>query len=154
MPNGEIHHANYKSGYILATSVSLMSSLLDWKFGLGYFCGYTFHRWCDNDWDIMGSSAAEGRMVNELPIIGHILYGVSSSYGSFFRRRHRSFWTHFPVVSTAIRMVWVFIVPFTFLDAYGVNFIGNGWHLFWTGWLLGQSHADAIHWWLDRSSDE
>lgn len=104
----------------------------------------------DNDWDLMGTSLSEGRLVNELPILGHILYGVSSAYGSFFRKHHRSFLTHFPIVSTFIRLIWVLIIPFGYLDAWGINFIGGGWIWFWSGLWMGLSHADGIHWWLDN----
>jgi hypothetical protein len=129
--------------------MSVFSSFWDWKFGLGYFLGYTFHRWCDNDLDLMGVSGAEGRMVNELPIIGHIFFGASSAYGSWFRKKHRSFLTHFPVVSTIIRLIFFFSVPFILLDGWGVNLIGNGWVWLWVGFLAGLSHADTIHYYHD-----
>lgn len=139
-------------GYKYATPISITSCLVDWKLGIGYFVGYSIHRWIDNDWDLMGSSASDGRLVNELPILGHILFGVSSSYGSTFRRYHRSWITHFPVISTIIRLMWVLIIPFVFLDSYGINFIGNGWHYFWLGLWAGLSHADGIHYYLDLNS--
>lgn len=136
-------------GYKLALPVSIVSVVADWKFGSGYLVGYTVGRWIDPDWDLMGTSAGEGRLVNEIPILGHILYGVSSSYGSAFRRYHRSWITHFPALSTLIRLVWVFVLPFTLLDAYGVNFVGDGWVWFWVGLWAGLSSADAIHWYHD-----
>ena len=100
----------------------------------------------------MGVNSAEGRQVNELPVLGHIMFGVSSTYGSIFRKYHRSWMTHFPYVSTVIRLFFFFIIPFVVLDAHGVNFIGNGWHLFWLGFWDGLSHADAIHYYLDIKS--
>lgn len=99
----------------------------------------------------MGTNNAEGRMVNELPGIGHILYGISSAYGSFFRKYHRSFITHFPVFSTAIRLLYVGFIPFILGDYYGINFIGNGWHMFHLGFWAGLSQADGIHWFLDKT---
>jgi len=111
--------------------------------------GYSFHRYCDNDWDIFGSNNAEGRMVNELPIIGHFLYGVSSTYGSMFRRKHRSAITHVPFISTIIRLFFVFIIPFILLDYWGINLIGEGWIYFYLGFYIGLSQADGIHYYLD-----
>ena len=151
MPNGEIHYKYFKKGYRVIIPISVALSLFDWKFALGHIVGYSFHRWCDNDWDIFGSNNAEGRMVNELPIIGHFMYGVSSTYGSFFRRKHRSFWTHFPFVSTLIRLLFVFIIPFIVGDYVGINFIGNGWYLFWIGFWVGLSEADGLHYFLDKT---
>jgi len=150
MPSGEIHYRYFKQGYIVEIPFTFLLLFWNWKFALGNLLGYSFHRWCDNDWDIMGTNNAEGRMVNELPIIGHFLYGVSSAYGSFWRKAHRSFWTHFPFVSTLIRLVYVFIIPFILFDYYGINLIGNGWHMFYIGFWSGLSQADGIHWFLDK----
>jgi len=141
-------------GYSVQVPLSVLYCLVDWKFGLGSIVGYSCGRWIDPDWDIMGTNNAEGRVVNELPILGHFIYGISSTYGSFWRKKHRSFWTHFPYVSTIIRLMFVFIIPFTILDANGVNLIGNNWHLFWIGFWDGLSHADAIHYYLDVKSKE
>lgn len=149
IPSGDVHYKYYMGGYKLALPVSIVSSLFDWKYGIGYLVGYSLGRWIDPDWDLMSANAAEGRVVNELPLIGHLLYGISSSYGSFFREHHRSVWTHFPIFSTLIRLIWLFVVPFAVLDGYGINFIGNGWHFFWVGLWIGLSHADTIHYVLD-----
>jgi hypothetical protein len=113
--------------------------------GAGYMIGYSIHRWCDGDWDLMSVNSAEGRMVNEIPLLGHLLYGISSSYGSIFRKKHRSWATHWPLISTLIRLIFVFWLPFVLGDAYGINFVGDGWIWFWVYIWLGLSHADAIH---------
>jgi hypothetical protein len=151
MPSGDIHFKYFKKGYAVELPLSVVMCAFDWKFGVGNIVGYSFGRWIDPDWDIFGSNNAEGRMVNELPIIGHFLYGVSSIYGSFFRKHHRSVWTHFPAFSTLIRLVYVFIIPFILLDYFGINLIGNGWHMFYLGFWSGLSQADAIHYVLDKT---
>lgn len=153
MPDGVTHFTYFKKGYKYSIPISLVTGYLDTRFGVGYLVGYSLGRWCDPDWDIMGSNAAEGRMVNEIPILGHLMYGVSSTYGSVFRKRHRSFITHFPYISTLIRLIFLFIIPFTILDGYGVNLIGNGWHTLWIGLWAGLAHADGLHWYLDNNSD-
>jgi len=149
MPPGEVHYKYFKSGYLIEIPFSIILLFWNWKFALGNIIGYSIHRWIDNDWDIFGSNNAEGRMVNEIPFLGHFLYGVSSTYGSFFRKHHRSFWTHFPFVSTIIRLAFVFTIPFVLFDYYGINLIGNGWHMFYIGVWSGLSQADGIHWFLD-----
>ena len=111
-------------------------------------------RYIDPDWDIMSTNNAEGRMVNEIWILGHVLYGISSTYGSIFRRYHRKWITHMPVISTAIRLIFVGFIPFLIGDNLGINFIGNGWHMFHLGVWAGLSQADLIHWKLDRDSEE
>lgn len=105
----------------------------------------------DPDWDVMLANAGEGRMINELPILGHILFGISSMYGSMFRRFHRSFITHFPIVSTFIRLVFVGTPVFLLAESWQINLIGNGWHKFWLGFWAGLAEADFIHWYLDKN---
>jgi len=151
MPNGSTHYWYYKKGYFLEVPLSIGLSFVDWKFALGNLAGYSFHRYCDPDWDLMGTNNSEGRMANELPVVGNILFGVSSIYGSVFRRHHRSFLTHFPLVSTLIRLIFVFGIPFFLFDYFGINLIGNGWIMFHLGFVAGLSQADAIHWYLDKS---
>jgi hypothetical protein len=149
MSTGVVHYKYYMGGYKFAVPISALSVLLDWRAGLGYIMGYSMHRWCDPDWDLMGTNGAEGRLVNEIPLLGHILYGVSSSYGSIFRKHHRSWMTHWPVISTLIRLIFVLWLPLVVGDSYGVNFIGDGWLWFWAGLWAGLSHADSIHFYLD-----
>ena len=144
-----IHYKYFMKGYYVEIPETILLATLNWQFALGNIAGYSFGRWVDSDWDIFGSNNAEGRIVNELPVIGHFLYGVSSIYGSIFRKHHRSFWTHFPGVSTLIRLVFIFFIPFLLFDYYGINLIGNGWHTFYLGFWFGLSQADGIHYWLD-----
>ena len=122
---------------------------LDWKIGLGYIIGYSLGRYIDPDWDLIGTNMAEGRLVNEIPILGHFLYGVSSTYGSIFRKKHRSFITHYPVVSTFVRLAFVFWFPITLANTYGFNLMGGMWLTFWISLWMGLSHADAIHYYHD-----
>ena len=154
MPNGLVHYAYYMKGYWVEIPLTLSLVLVDWQFALGNGAGYFCGRWIDPDWDILGANNAEGRMINELPIIGHFLFGISSTYGSIFRRYHRSFITHFPFVSTFVRLLFILLFPFILGDYLGINFIGNGWHKFWIGFWFGLSQADGIHFWLDRTQGE
>jgi hypothetical protein len=151
MPDGATHYWYFKRGFLIEIPLSLTLCYFDWKFGAGNLVGYSLGRWIDPDWDIMGTNNAEGRVVNEIPILGHFLYGISSTYGSLFRRHHRSFLTHFPLVSTLIRLIFVFIFPLVIFDSWKINLIGDGWHMFWIGILAGLSQADGIHWYLDMS---
>jgi len=151
LPDGITHHKYFIKGYAVEVPLSFILLVYDWKFGLGHFIGYSSGRWIDPDWDIMGTNNAEGRIVNEIWFLGHFIYGISSAYGSFWRKHHRSFWTHFPYVSTIIRLIFVFTVPFIIGDYIGINFIGNGWHMFYIGFWMGLSEADGIHWFLDKT---
>lgn len=155
MPNGEVHYKYYKKGFLFVIPTSIfIVFFVDYRFGLGNLAGYFLGRWIDPDWDIFGSNNAEGRLVNEIPILGHFIYGISSTYGSIFRRHHRSFITHFPIISTSIRLVFVGFIPFLIGDNLGINFIGNNWYKLYFGIWLGLSFADLIHWALDMFHED
>lgn len=145
MSTGLVHYKYYMRGYKYVIPMSVAFSYYSWKYGSGYLVGYTLHRWIDNDWDLMGTSSSEGRAVNELPLLGHYIFGVSSVYGSIFRKYHRKWMTHWPGISTIGRLVLVFGIPFALGDGYGINFIGYGWVWFWVGVWMGLSHADGVH---------
>ena len=118
--------------------------------GLSHFIGYSLHRYVENDWDCVIMTASESRAVNELKIFGYPIFGISSIYGAVFRKKHRSFLTHFPVVSTLIRLFFLlgwWLLPLYF---YG-KIIYEPWHLkvFVYG-LWGLSQADMIHWMADK----
>ena len=149
MPSGDVHYRYFKLGHLVEVPLSLFICFSDVYIGAGNLCGYMFHRYCDNDWDLMGVNMSEGRMVNEIPILGHFLFGVSSTYGSIFRRSHRSFITHFPFISTAFRILFVFTIPFIVLDYFGVCMIEVSSLKFYLGFWLGLSQADTIHYVLD-----
>ena len=151
MPDGLTHFRYYKYGLLAEIPISISLCFLDAQFGVGNFVGYFCGRWIDPDIDLMGVNAAEGRQVNELPIIGHILFGLSSIYGSMFRKYHRHWITHFPGISTFIRLFIIFILPILALRGYGVRFTENGWNNFWIGVWVGLSQADGIHWFLDKT---
>lgn len=149
MPDGLTHYKYFKRGYLVELPLTLSLVFLDWQFALGNIVGYSFHRWCDNDWDLTTATASDGRAMRELPILGNFLFGISSTYASFFRKTHRKTISHAPFISTAIRLLFVWLVPFIFLDSWGINLIGGGWHMFWVGWYFGQSSADTVHYYLD-----
>ena len=133
--------------------LSLLLLSYDWKFASGHILGYSFGKFCDPDWDVITANNSESRMIKEIPVLGHFLFGISSWYGSYFFHSHRGFWSHFPVVSTAIRLIFVGIFPLLIADNLGINLIGNGWHMFWIGFWLGLSEADGIHSFLDATDE-
>ena len=154
MPDGIRHEQLRKQGRFIAFPLSiLLPPIIPNTWGLqesflcgaGVFCGYEMGTYVTPDWDIMGTTKDEGRMVNELPILGHILFGISSMYGSIFRKHHRSFITHFPFVSTSIRHLllfwWIYWQSYLFNLRLALPFF--------LGVFVGNSMADAIHWWAD-----
>lgn len=118
--------------------------------GVGIFFGYEIGRYITNDWDCVTMTEDESNMSNEIPILGHYLFGVSSMYGSIFKRRHRKWETHVPVIATGIRYVFVFWWIFwqiylSSLDWYWLIFL-------FIGSFIGTSISDAIHQWADLTN--
>lgn len=157
MPSGIIHEQLRKRGRVLFYPLSIVIPviLIPMNFyyhgeiiiGIGIIIGYELGKYVTPDWDIMGVTSDEGRIVNDIPIVGHFIFGVSSFYGSVFRKYHRSFITHFPFVSTSIRYLLLFWYPFLCIYQAEINlailvFI-------FIGMFIGTSLSDAVHWWAD-----
>jgi len=155
MPSGKVHYHYFKIGFIPAIPVSLITLVYFPYVGTGMLVGYAMGRYVTPDWDIMGVSEDEGKMVREIPILGYFLYGISSTYGAIFRRLHRNYLTHFPMLSTFIRLVFLFWwLP---LLLYFVKISSHAWGLYgdmFFGILIGLSLADAIHWFLDLLTEQ
>lgn len=168
MSDGIRHHEVWRKGWSLALPLSFLTyAVVDpfqpgWNCGslgclsgntvysLGVLLGYGMGRWIDPDLDLMGTTGAEGRLVNEIPILGVFLYGHWSTYGAIFRKHHRSFWTHAPGVSTIIRLFWQFYPLFIlmWLKDWYYPFILQ----IFLGMWIGLSWADALHFWEDKLS--
>lgn len=148
MPSGKTHYNFYKAGFLVEIPEFAYLFTLNKIIALSHLVGYFIHRWADNDWDIMGVNKSESRVVKELPILGYFIFAISSFYGAVFRHKHRSFLTHFPIVSTVIRLGFIFfwIPPLYYFGVLDYQ----QWHsqVFW-GVLWGLSQADMEHWLAD-----
>jgi hypothetical protein len=149
LPSGNVHYKFYKFGFLTSIPSSLyMLVNISPSIAFGNIMGYWFHRYCDNDWDIVGINHSEGRAIRELKVIGWLIYGVSSMYGAIFMDNHRSFLTHFPLVSTLLRLIFLFwwIPVLWFFNKITIEF----WEVqFAVGFLLGLSQADTYHYFAD-----
>ena len=153
MSDGKTHHLIWKRNWRWVPLLSLASLwignfLIAVCVPLGYFLG----RYLDPDLDQPTVTSSEGRMINELPVFGYLLFGYWSIYGGVLRRKHRSFWTHFPGVSTLCRMVYQFwwIFPIIYINNW---FYGWIFQIFLGIWI-GLSYADFLHWIEDIRSKE
>ncbi len=121
MPGG-VHHSNVqKAGWIVVAPASIYAATIYHPaMGIGLALGYLLGRYVNCDADISGLTTAEGFAINELKIFGYVLVAYMTLYGIIFRRMHRSFFTHGPFVSTAIRWVylfwWLWFVPIVWQD--------------------------------------
>lgn len=154
MSSGIQHLRNWWLGWIVEIPASVFIGIqMNPYVGIGTNIGYFFARYFDPDMDSFGATGAESRMVRELPIIGYLFFAISSVYGAIFRSMHRSFITHFPGVSTIIRLFfmffWIGILYYFHVITYEV----------WQGYLflgvfIGLSYADTLHYLADILSSE
>jgi uncharacterized metal-binding protein len=116
--------------------------------GIGVTFGYLLGRYIDPDIDQLVVTNAEGRLLRELGLIGAIIVAFLFPYAYMSRwvGGHRSFLTHFPVISTALRLLYI-LVP---LMMYKWSLFENeNFLLFLLGTWIGLSISDFTHWILD-----
>jgi uncharacterized metal-binding protein len=154
MSDGKTHLRNWWFGWAGEIPVSIfVITQTNPYVGIGSNVGYLLGRWFDPDMDQFGTTGAESRMVKELPLVGYVFFAISSIYGAIFRSSHRSFITHFPVVSTIIRLFFLF---FWMAIPYYLHWISyTSWQgQLYLGILGGLSLADALHYMADILSSE
>jgi uncharacterized metal-binding protein len=146
VPSGEVHYSAWKMGWMVVLPACIGGSIaIHPTVGAGVAFGYLLGRWCDPDWDQVGISAAEGRIIKDFKIVGNVIVGYTTIYGSIFRKMHRSVITHFPFLSTVARLAYLFwwlyfLIPVLYDTQIVVGIC------VW----LGLSVADMIHWVLDK----
>lgn len=150
MPDGMTHYRLWKLGWIISAPASFYLSVKNPVFGIGSFVGYMAGKYVTPDWDIAGLTHDEGMIINDFKILGNLIVGYTTIYGIACRRHHRSFGTHFPVVSTLGRLVFLFWwVPLVAWH-YDISF---DWWMMWAalGFWWGLSMSDCIHYTADMT---
>lgn len=150
MPSGIVHYSLWKAGWIISAPASFYLMLNNPIVGLGSFIGYISGKYITCDWDIAGLTHDEGMIINDFKIIGYLIVGYTTIYGIAFRRKHRSFWTHFPWVSTLGRLIFLFWwIPILYLQGKIVFDIWQLW--LFIGFWFGLGMSDCIHYTADMT---
>lgn len=114
---------------------------------MGILVGYLMARYVEPDLDLFGITSSEGRMIHDFKILGAFMVAYWVPYGYLFREHHRSFWTHFPLVSGLIRMLYM--SPPTLYLLYRFR-LWEWWMVPFTfGIWIGLSVNDALHFLAD-----
>jgi hypothetical protein len=120
---------------------------------IGSFIGYYFGRYIDPDLDLISTSASESRLMEDFGIFGSIIVGYFVIYAYLMRfvgigkKGHRNFYSHFPGVSTIIRLIWL-LAPPTLVSWWFMDIPTELWVLY-AGLFCGLLLADCIHFILD-----
>jgi uncharacterized metal-binding protein len=151
MPNGEIHLRMWRTYFPLAAASAALVLVVfqDLGLALGVLGGYLLGRYIDPDLDQVGITSAEGRLMRELKIVGVLVTAWFVPYG--YAMKHRSFLSHFPGVSTAIRLGWLLVLPLLAvwyfqpsLPVWAVPVLAAV--------FAGLTLADTVHYLLDTQS--
>ena len=146
MPNSKVHYKLWKIGWADAVCSATAFAYYYPLVSAGILVGYAFGKIDDPDLDLVGISGAEGRALRSLGPLGVVWVMYWFPYGTLFK--HRSFWTHSYVFSTAIRFVYLFWWVYWLI-------FKNGWYDWWTllvsfGVFVGLVISDSIHILADR----
>jgi uncharacterized metal-binding protein len=155
MPSGKVHMKIWRHAWLLPICFCAAVSIWGYPIiGALIVIGYFLGRWIDPDLDELGLTSSEGRMMRELKVFGVLLtmlylpYAYLMRFVGIGRRGHRNFFSHFPVIGTAIRLAWLLMIPGLIAWHYGFQPTQDLIHgLF--GVLIGLSIADWLHWAAD-----
>jgi len=150
MPGGRIHVA---SSIVVATSGAATMLLLDRGIDgiVGVATGATIGILINCDADVDGGSIADfiirhytGRIVEVAWDLTWLLYRKVC--------RHRGFMSHFPIISTIIRIIYLYIFYFLIITPirWVSGFVHIDWPLFLWWAFVGLVLADTAHYGLDK----
>jgi uncharacterized metal-binding protein len=161
MPDGRTHHEIWKVGWIGAAPAALAvgagaylySGYIEDLFALGggMLAGYLLGKYISPDLDLIGVTTDESRLMEDFKIVGVVVVMIYFPYAYLMRfvglgkHGHRNFFSHFPFVSTAIRLLWLLILPLVLL--YWLAGYTLGFYALQTllGVFLGLGIADSYH---------
>lgn len=146
--DGAEHYRIYKKHYLVAFVVAIVLAFFNPLVGAGFALGYfLLARYIDPDLDQISVTAAEGRMMREWKIFGVFLFMYFAPYAYIMRifGGHRSFLTHFPVISTGIRLAYLLALPAIFIFTNNIQVPVYVLFILVGVWA-GLSYADFLHW--------
>lgn len=148
MPSGKVHYSYWRKFRVLAILCAVSLAFWSGWASLGVLIGYLLARYITPDLDHRNMTSDEYRTMRELKLIGVLLVAYWMPYGYIFPHRHPL--THWPGISTVIRMVYLFFPMWVILGKFGILFEGNNILLF-LGIFIGLAIADIVHFILDWS---
>lgn len=153
MPEGIHHDRVHLAGWVVILPSALYATTIHFEVTAVLILSYAMGRYLNPDADIVGMTYADGLAMRHFKIFGNAWVAYWTFYGAVFKNRHRSLWTHFPFISTAIRMVylfwWLYFIPIVWYD----------WQLVLIAvWWFGLSLSDIGHYvsdmWFSNSNQK
>lgn len=152
MATGEIHWEYWKKFFvfIIAIFIWLLLSGFQVYLAVGFLLGYALGYLIDPDLDMTNMTSSKRRW--KQTIIGYPVYLWWQVYAYTVARMfggHRAFLNHFPFISTAVRLVWVFLPAIGYFTIAGFPEFSLSVLLALSGIYVGLSLADTLHFVLD-----
>lgn len=157
MPTGKIHNRLWKRYLLPASVISTLigyfiikNTTLSWWtfFGFAMFFGYLLGYYVDPDYDQGKMTAGRRKLSNHMGFLGHLIILWFTPYEMVFK--HRSKYTHVPILSTSIRLFWLLAFPPIALALWFTTpGVIPGYYPILIGVLAGLSLADSIHFLAD-----
>jgi uncharacterized metal-binding protein len=145
MSDGKTHEGD---SIALSIAIGIIASLYmksivagGWM-ALGALCGV----YLTPDLDVDGWIRSKRKVVNSFGLFGYLWFGYWYPYSRAIRHRH---WiSHMPVVGTAIRVLYVGIIPAIVATAVGVQ-LSDDLIIGLMLWFIGLVISDTAHWLRD-----
>ena len=148
MPGNKVHINWYKRfipvTLLFTVTIAIFIGVIP---SVTFLAGYLLGAICDPDLDQIGLSGAEGRAMRKFGILGVMWVMYWFPYG--YVMPHRSFISHFPFVSTLLRLGYLFFIPaiLALYFQWTVDWKLMGELFMWL--LCGLGIADTLHYLLD-----
>ena len=151
MPSGKVHHRIWRKAWPLAVGVSAgvltAGYPLTAAFALG---GYLAGAIVEPDLDQVGITSSEGYVLKHLGCFGALWVAYWLPYGKIMP--HRSFLSHFPGVSTLLRLVYLLAPAAYVVNRYALYRPWMAQAL--VGVWIGLTVSDTLHFVADVVSKE
>lgn len=147
-------HAAVTLGLILPSGVLGLATTGDLALGLASVAGCALGLIMEPDLDQDGITGSEWRLLRGKVTwpLGIVWFALWFPYAKVFP--HRSFWTHFPLVGTAVRLAYLVAIIGLLVSVLGFYELALDWaesipSLIWVYLYMGLATADMGHWVAD-----
>lgn len=159
MAEGKVHQKWHSRFMIPVLLISILLGWIVFAFTKNYLWGsiaslfvnfgFLFGKICENDLDLVSISGSEGMAMRKFGILGMIWVMFWFPYGFVMSNTlgHRNLFSHFPGISTVIRMIYLLWFPVILYCQYFVVDIYLILPLLSS--FIGLTISDTIHYFLD-----
>lgn len=117
-------------------------------YGVGAVVGSVLGIALTPDLDQEMTTYFEWKLIRKTGPLGYLWMALWAPYALLVP--HRSFWSHFPIVGTVLRLIYILVLPTIFYVYKGYNIIipEMAWKVV-LGLVIGLAISDALHWIMD-----